>query len=73
MILNIIQIIISALLIAVILLQQKSSGGLGSAFGGGGDGAGYKTKRGFEKKLFISSVVLATLFICIAFLRLLIK
>lgn len=71
MLFNIIQIIISLLLIAAVLLQQRGVGGLGAAFGGGESGA-YRTKRGFEKKLFISTIVLAALFICIAFARLLI-
>lgn len=72
MILNVVQIIISALLVIVILFQQKSSGGLGASFGGS-DSTGYRTKRGFEKKLFIITIILAGLFICTAFARLLIK
>ena len=69
MLLDIIQIIISLLLISAILLQQRGTG-LGSAFGA--EGGVYRTKRGFEKMLFISTIVLAASFICNAFIRLLI-
>jgi preprotein translocase subunit SecG len=54
------EIIISILLIAAILFQQRGTG-LGAAFGGGGEI--YRSKRGLEKMLFISTIVLATLFI----------
>lgn len=53
------QIIISTLLITVILLQQ-GGGGLGGAFGGG-DSITH-TKRGSDKYLFISTIVLSVLF-----------
>lgn len=69
-ILSLSQIIISFALIAAILLQQRGSGG--SAIFGGGGGAGYYTKRGFEKILFIATIVLAALFIISAFVNLLI-
>jgi len=61
------QIIISILLIIAVLLQNRGSG-LSSAFGGSGEG--FHTKRGLEKFLFSSTVVLGTLFIVnsIAFL-----
>lgn len=59
-ILPIAQIVTSVLLVGAILLQQKG-GGLGSAFGG--LGTSYHTKRGFEKVLFILTIVLATLFV----------
>ncbi|OGZ31912.1 MAG: preprotein translocase subunit SecG [Candidatus Portnoybacteria bacterium RIFCSPLOWO2_12_FULL_39_9] len=69
-ILNLSQIIISFALIATILLQQRGSGG--SAIFGSGGGAGYYTKRGFEKILFIATIILAALFIISAFVNLLI-
>jgi len=68
--LPIFQIIISILLMAVILLQQKGTG-LGGIFGGGGES--YHTKRGFEKLLFTSTIVLASLFLITNFLALLIR
>jgi preprotein translocase subunit SecG len=58
-ILNIIQIVISILLIIVILLQQKGSG-LGGAFGG--ESNVYRSKRGIEKTLYYTTIVLAVLF-----------
>lgn len=69
--LTISQIIISIGLITTILLQQRGAGTSG-LFGGGGGGGSYHTKRGLEKVLFISSIVLATLFIITAFLSLII-
>lgn len=54
------QIIIAVLLTACILLQARGQG-LGSTFGGGGEM--YRTKRGFEKLLFVATVALAILFI----------
>jgi protein translocase SecG subunit len=70
-ILSISQIIISIALIAAIILQQRGAGG-SAIFGGGGGGADYYTKRGFEKILFISTIVLSCLFILTAFVNLLI-
>lgn len=69
--LTIFQIIISIGLIITILLQQRGAGTSG-LFGGGGGSGSYHTKRGLEKVLFISSIVLATLFIITAFLSLII-
>ncbi len=56
------QIIFAVLLTAAILLQ-RSDEGLGSAFGGSGSGGVLYTKRGFERTLFIGTIVLAILFI----------
>ena len=63
------QIIISLTLVVTILLQQRGAGG-SALFGGGGGGGSYYTKRGFEKILFIATIVLAGLFIVTAFLNL---
>jgi len=68
-ILPIIQISISIALITTILLQQRGAGS-SAIFGGGGSGSSYYTKRGFEKILFISSIILAGLFMVTAFLNL---
>jgi len=56
-----IQIILSIILVAVILLQQ-SSAGVGGAFGGGDGGAINHTRRGFEKLLFRTTIIIAILF-----------
>lgn len=69
-VLSISQIAISVLLIAAILLQQRGVGG-SSLFGGGG-GESYYTKRGFEKILFVATIILSGLFIVSALLGLLI-
>ena len=66
-----IQIGLSALLIAAILLQQ-SAAGLGGAFGDNFS-SGFHTKRGFEKTLFTSSIVIAFLFVISALVALLIR
>ena len=59
-----IQIVISILLISSILLQNRGSG-LSETFGG--SGKVYQTKRGFDKFLFIATVILALLFLGTAF------
>lgn len=61
---TIIQVISAVLLIAAILMQQRGTG-LGSAFGGGSEI--YRTKRGVEKILFISTIVLSVLFLASVF------
>lgn len=56
---NIIQLVAAALLIAVILLQSRGAS-VGGVFGG--EGAVYQTKRGFEKKLYIATIILSVIF-----------
>lgn len=64
------QIVLSVLLIGSILMQ-RSEAGLGGAFGGGdGYGSAQHTKRGFEKTLFIATIVIAALFALSAFIAL---
>ena len=65
---NIIQIALSVILIVLIVLQSKGTG-LGSAWGGGGEN--YHTKRGFEKILFATTIITATLFILSSLLNVL--
>jgi len=57
------QLIIAILLIVVIMLQNRGSG-LSNVFGGSGNV--FMTKRGFEKKLFVATIVLAALFFIIS-------
>lgn len=61
----ILQIVVSVLLIIAILFQSKE-GGLGVV--GGSVGGSYHTKRGFEKFLTQSTVILSTLFIFLSLL-----
>ena len=65
----ILQIAIPCLLIVLILLQQRGTA-LGSVFGG--EGGFYLKRRGLERKIFWGTVVLATLFIVISLLNLVI-
>lgn len=58
-VISLIQIILAIILAALILLQAKGTG-LGSTFGG--DFGFYSTKRGAEKMLFITTIVVAVLF-----------
>ena len=58
MILNIIHLLLGALLILVILFQGKA-GGLAKTWGG----ANFYSRRGFEKLLFVVTIVLTVLFL----------
>jgi len=61
--LQIAQIVIAILLMLAILLQNRGVG-LSGIFGGGGNI--YRTKRGIEKKLFFSTIILGVLFFSIS-------
>jgi len=66
-----IQIILSILLVAGILIQQ-SDAGLGSAFGDDGQSSStHSTRRGLEKLIFNSTIIIALLFTASAFASLL--
>ncbi len=65
----ILHVLISVGLIGLILLQS-SKGGLGSAFGGGGS---FRTKRGAEKIVFHSTIVLAVLFLVTSILNVMVR
>jgi len=67
-ILPIVQIVTALLLTVSILLQQRGTTG-GGLFGAGA-GVSYYTKRGFEKVLFVATIVLAVLFIVSVLLNL---
>ena len=66
------QIILSIILISAVLLQQ-SSAGVGGALGGGDGGGLYNTRRGFEKFLFVTTIVTSILFAASAFIAILVK
>ena len=66
------QIILSIILIVSILLQQ-SSAGVGGALGGGDGGGLYSTRRGFEKFLFVLTIVVAIIFAVSSFIAIFIK
>ena len=57
-----IQIILSVLMVALILIQRTGAQ-VGGAFGGGDNlSSAYHTRRGLEKGLFISTIIVALLF-----------
>ena len=66
-----IQIGLAVLLTASVLLQQTGAG-LGGAFGDNFS-SGFHTRRGFEKTLFIATIVLGILFSGSVFASLFIK
>lgn len=68
MIIDIIQIISAILLVTAIMLQNRGAG-LGAAFGG--EGTIHRAKRGSEKGLFISTIILSIIFLATALINLL--
>ncbi|MFA5386086.1 MAG: preprotein translocase subunit SecG [Candidatus Paceibacterota bacterium] len=66
-----IQLIISIVLIVLILLQERG-GGVSGIFGGHG-GEFYQTRRGLERVIFYSTIVLVAVFIVLAILNLVFK
>ena len=67
-----IEIILGVVLILAVLLQQTGSS-VGGALGGGDGASFHSTRRGFEKFLFILSIICAILFVSAALLSVLIK
>ena len=67
-----VQVILSVVLIGAILLQRSESG-LSSGFGGDGFSAGHHERRGFEKTLFNSTIIIACLFAISSFITLLVR
>lgn len=65
-IITIAQIVLAVLVTAAVLIQQRGTG-LGGAFGG--ESSVYSTRRGAEKIIFISTIVLVILFLAISVVR----
>ena len=63
------QIIVSIILIVLIAIQQRGAA-LGAGFGGGGEV--YSTKRGAQKKIYYATIVLATVFLVLGVLNIII-
>jgi len=61
-----------AILIVVVTLLQQSDASLGSAFGGA-DSSLHRTRRGFEKFLFILTIILGIVFAGLIVLSLVLK
>jgi len=65
-----IQIILSVILISAILLQRTGAQ-VGGAFGGSDNfSSAYHTRRGFEKGLFITTIIVSLLFAASALINL---
>jgi preprotein translocase subunit SecG len=62
-VLNIVQIVLSVILILAVLLQVKG-GGIGGIFGQAD--TVFRTKRGIEKWLFYTTIIVAALFVIVA-------
>jgi len=58
-----VQIVVCALIVVSVLLQNRAEG-LGKMFGGGGEV--YRTKRGFDKFLYYSTMFLALVLVAIS-------
>jgi len=67
-----IQIVLAVLLVACVLLQQTGAS-MGGAFGGDNFSAAYHTRRGTEKYLFYTTIIVGTLFALSAFVALVIQ
>ncbi|MDP2692549.1 MAG: preprotein translocase subunit SecG [bacterium] len=68
-IISIIQIISAIFLIIVVLMQQKGSG-LGATFGGSSNV--YSSKRGLDKILYKTTIVVSVIFFGVSFLQVII-
>ncbi|HEU0085402.1 MAG TPA: preprotein translocase subunit SecG [Candidatus Paceibacterota bacterium] len=66
-----VQIILSVILVTSILLQQTGAG-VGGALGGG-DSSFHHVRRGFEKFLFILSIICGILFALSAVLTIMVR
>lgn len=60
----------TALILIVTILLQQTGSGLGGAIGGGGGGSEFSTKRGLEKGLYNTTIVVAVIFLAASITRL---
>ena len=67
-----VQILLSALLIVSVIIQRTGAS-LGGAFGVDNFSSGFHTRRGLEKTLFYSTIILGILFAISALVSLLIS
>ncbi len=66
-----IQLVLSVVLVSAILLQRTGAQ-VGGAFGGGDNfSSAFHTRRGFEKGLFIATIIIAIIFAISALINLL--
>lgn len=69
---SIFQVILSIALVALILLQRSDTG-LGETFGGSGVEGGHFGRRGSEKMIFSTTIVVAILFVILSILALILS
>lgn len=67
-----IQVVLSVLLVIAILLQRTGAS-MGGAFGGDNFSAAYHTRRGAEKTLFYSTIILGVLLAVSSFVALVLQ
>lgn len=67
-----VQIVLSILLVGSVLLQRTGAS-LGGAFGADNFSTGFHTRRGLEKTLFYTTIVLGILFALSALINLLVR
>lgn len=68
-----IQIVLAILLVAAVLLQQSDASS-GGAFGGADNwNAGFHTRRGSEKFIFITTIILGILFVLTSLIAIIFK
>lgn len=58
-------VVVSVLLVVSILLQNRG-GGLGTVFGGSGGGEFYRSRRGIEKFLYNSTIILGIVLVVLS-------
>lgn len=66
-ILLIIQMVLAVMLVAGVLMQSKTSG-LSGAFGGDDSSGAFQTRRGLEKLIFQTTLVISVLFAIVSFI-----
>jgi protein translocase SecG subunit len=65
----ILEVVLAILLMAGVLLQTPKATGLGGTIGGGGDGGlggGYRTRRGLERQIYMTTWVLVAAFLIVS-------
>ncbi len=64
----ILEVVIAALMMLGILLQTPKATGLGGTIGGGdgGLGGGYRTRRGLERQIYLTTWILVAAFLVVS-------
>jgi preprotein translocase subunit SecG len=64
----VLEVVVAVLLIAGVLLQTPKATGLGGTIGGGdgGLGGGYRTRRGLERQVYMSTWILVAAFLIVS-------